>query len=94
MKNFKEFTEEKNINEASKDRFINRLDLEDWQKDALKDIFASSPQLDSKVDWHRAGDLDWEDWEDIIVSKSQKKKESKYRSFRNDKDYMNKKRRS
>ena len=61
----------------SKDHLINKLDLEDEQKDRLKAFFKKHPNYESKIDWNNK-DLQWEDFENLLTlegkSKSQAKK--------------------
>lgn len=68
--------------ESSKDRFINKLNITDEEKQELKDFCDKYPQYASRIDWQRR-DLTWEDIKPILELPSQSKS-AKKRQAKND----------
>lgn len=68
--------------ESSKDRFINKLNITDEEKQELKDFCDKYPQYASRIDWQRR-DLTWEDIKPILKLPSQSKS-AKKRQAKND----------
>lgn len=68
--------------ESSKDRFINKLNITDEEKQELKDFCDKYPQYASRIDWQRK-DLTWEDIKPILELPSQSKS-AKKRQAKND----------
>lgn len=72
-----------------KDHLIDKLDLEDYQKERLKTFFQKHPGYESKIDWNNRN-LQWEDFENLLdldgKSKSQAKKTG-IEGLIEDKDY-------
>lgn len=68
--------------ESSKDRFINKLNITDDEKQELKDFCDKYPQYASRIDWQKR-DLTWEDIKPILELPSQSKS-AKKRQAKND----------
>ena len=68
--------------ESSKDRFINKLNITDEEKQELKDFCDKYPQYASRIDWQRK-DLTWDDIKPILELPSQSKS-AKKRQAKND----------
>ena len=49
-----------------KNRLIDKLDLNDIQKEAIKNFFKKHPNYENKIDWNRK-DLKWEDFVDVLA---------------------------
>ena len=49
-----------------KNRLIDKLDLTDEQKDAVKTFFKKHPNYENKIDWNRK-DLKWDDFVDVLA---------------------------
>lgn len=66
--------------ESSKDRFINKLNITDEEKQELKDFCDKYPQYASQIDWQKKN-LTWDDIKPILAlpsqSKSAKKRQAK-----------------
>lgn len=60
----------------NKDRFIDKLDLTDEQKEELKAFFKKHPTYEGKVDWNKK-DLKWEDFEELLKTEGQTKNQIK-----------------
>ena len=68
--------------ESSKDRFINKLNITDKEKQELKDFCDKYPQYASRINWQKR-DLTWEDIKPILELPSQSKS-AKKRQAKND----------
>lgn len=68
--------------ESSKDRFINKLNITDEEKQELKDFCDKYPQYASQIDWQKK-DLTWDDIKPILALPSQSKS-AKKRQAKND----------
>lgn len=68
--------------ESSKDRFINKLNITDEEKQELKDFCDKYPQYASRINWQKR-DLTWEDIKPILELPSQSKS-AKKRQAKND----------
>ena len=60
----------------SKDYLIDKLDLEDYQKEELKVFFKKHPNFENKIDWNNK-DLQWVDFQDLIAVEGKTKTQAK-----------------